>query len=158
MNGAEKLQHQLESNGAEQPVEAFPLNRERATEGVAERLEQLLGSLEEALVYYKEVTLPDGSTVEAHNNHEKILSRAQVYRDGVSALVEQMQGQNNYYGERAARTGESAVSHLVEYLSVITDLRNQAERNPAAAKLAQVLGTIALELLPQDAGQPGKAH
>lgn len=153
MNGAEKLQYPVED-----AAEKFPASREQSTLGVAERLTQLADSLEEALVYYKEVTLPDGSTVEAATKHEQRLARAQIFLEGVRALVEQMRSKNDYYGERAAATGESAVTHLVGYLSDLTDLWNQAERNPAAGKLAEVLGTIAFELLPQGAGDTGRAH
>ena len=154
MNGAEKLQH----SSAENASVPFPESREQSTTGVAERLEQLLGSLEEALEYYKEVTLPDGSTIEAVNEHERRLARAQVFQEAVRGLVEQMREQNNHYAEKAAAKSESAVSHVVGLLSDVTDLWNEAERNPAAARLALVLGNIAFELLPQEAGEPGKAH
>jgi len=137
MNGAEAL-HRNES---------MPVSKEEAYSGVAERLRQLLDALNEAVEAYNTVTLPDGTAIEAQNAHEQMLARAQTLKSGVEGLIEQMRERDEHFAERATSISNEAIGHLEGYLAARTDLMNQAERNPGARELAEVIDSVATALL-----------
>jgi|GEM_PF-6082715 len=126
---------------------------EQAYTEVAKRLEELLGSLDEALEAYDAVTLPGGEAIDAENEQERMLARAQTLRTGIEGYVEQIREKNEHSAEEAAALSRDAVEHLEGFLAAQADLLNKANRNPAAAQLAAVVTQIAQTLLasaPQD--------
>jgi hypothetical protein len=133
----------IETNGVRSAEASFDL--------VTNRAETLLGSLQEALEQYSEVTLPSGEVVPAHDEHEFLVAKAQRLLEGVQGLREQMQAENEYHGERAVAMLEAATKHLTEYLAVRADLQNEAQKNAGATRLVEVLDKITLALLPREA-------
>lgn len=118
---------------------------------VIDRLEKLLGALDEALEQYSAVTLPGGETIDATNPQEQMLARAQTLRTGIEGLLEQVREKGERYAEEPVALIKVAVEHLEGYLAARTDLANDAEKFKGARRLVEVLDKITSALLPRDA-------
>lgn len=125
--------------------------KEESLQDVTNRVGELLGSLEEALEHYPEVTLPGGETVEVTAECDQCVARAQRLLEGIKGLREQQQEGNNYHGERAAAQLEAAAEHLEGFLRVRADLHGEASKSAEAQQLAETVDVLVQRLLPMQA-------
>ncbi len=130
----------LESLTAQQETS----DTERSIETVVKRADELLGSLDEALESYSEVTIGT-STYEANTPFEQRVARAQRLKEGVTGLVEQLRtGNSQAEVERAALMLEQVVDLYESALKVEAD----AAAMQGGTKLVLLMNKIALALLP----------
>jgi hypothetical protein len=122
---------------------------EASFDSVADRADIILAALDEALDSYPEVTLPNGEAVEAVDEHERLVAKAQRLLEGIQGLREQVTAKDEYHAERAVAMVEDAVAAITEYLSVRADLLNEVHKNPSAARLVSVLDRISETLIPE---------